>query len=78
MEIFNSYKQKLPAFNNYVSSYSYKGLLTKLDKAFSSIKEKISNVRIKMDDKLFLIRLKIVITKCAPKQIYSDIRKQFF
>lgn len=74
VEIYEKYKRKVPGFHKYINSITYRNVFNKINKAFTAIKEKVINVRIKMDDKLFLFKLKEEVEKSG-KESHSDICK---
>jgi len=73
--IFNDYKKKLPSFNSYITSLSYKNALFKLNKSINDIRERISNVRLRQDNMIFLMKMKDSIKKISKVESYCHIRK---
>lgn len=74
IDIFNQYKRKIISFNSFVKSSRYKNIFTDLKKEIESLKDKVSNVRIREDRRIFIIKLKIEIDKHG-KEYFSDISK---
>ena len=58
VDIFNNYKKKLPAFNKYVNTLSFKKLISEIKSSFEAIKEVVISSKIKGDDEIFKLKLR--------------------
>ena len=74
IDIFNSYKKKLPMFNQYMQGKNQE-IIAEIYKVFEAIKNKIVNTRIKCDDKLFILKLKKAVTISSNNRDFTDISK---
>lgn len=74
MDIFNSYKKKLPMFNQYMQGKNQE-VIAEIYQVFETIKGKIVNTRIKCDDKLFIRKLKKAVSSSSSNRDFTDISK---
>ncbi len=70
IDLYNSYIGKLDSFNNFIQTKEYTAALNNLNISIDKIRQKVNNLRLKNDNKLFFKALKEVIAK---NSYYSDI-----